>query len=65
MRSKDEWAKELDDLFFLRMNQVIDETRHAWWATTLEEMVKAQILFDSLKQEFIAISNEAEYVLER
>lgn len=65
MKRKDEWAKELDDLFYLRMNQVINETGHAWWATTTKEMVKAQIFFNSLKQEFIAINNEVEYVLER
>ena len=48
LKSKDEWAKELDDLFFLRMNKIINETGHAWWATTIEEMVKAQIFFDIL-----------------
>ena len=46
---KDEWVKEVDDLFCLRMNEVINEKGHAWLATTTEEMVKAQIFFDTLK----------------
>lgn len=49
LKSKKEWAKKLDDLFCLRMNQVINETGHSQWATTIEEMVKAKIFFDSLK----------------
>ena len=31
LKNKDEWAKELDDLFYLRMNKVINEKGHAWW----------------------------------
>ena len=34
LKNKDEWAKELDDLFCLRMNKIINEIGHAWWATT-------------------------------
>lgn len=63
--SKDEWTKELNDLFCLRMNEVINENGHAWWAATTEEIVKAQIFFDSLKKDFISIDNKSEYVLKR
>ena len=49
LRSKDEWAKELNDLFCLRINKVVNERGHAWRAATTEEMVKAQIFFDTLK----------------
>ena len=65
LKSKDEWAKEIDDIFCLRMNKIVNETGHAWWVTTIEEMVKGQIFFDSLKQYFVAINNEAEYVQKR
>ena len=65
LKDKDAWAKELDDLFCLRMNKIINEIVHAWWDTTTEEMVKAQIFFDSLKQEFIDIDSEAEYVIKK
>ena len=65
LRRKDEWAKELNDLFCLRINKVVNERGHAWWAATTEEMMKTQIFFDSLKQEFFAINNEAKYVLQR
>ena len=34
LKNKDEWAKELDYLFCLRMNKIINEIGHAWWATT-------------------------------
>ena len=49
LKNKEEWAKELVDLFCLRMNEVINEKGHAWWATTIEELVKVQLFFDSLK----------------
>ena len=65
LKNKDEWAKELDDLFCLRMNKIINEIGTAWWATTTEEMVKAQIFFDSLKQDFVNIDKVAEYVIKK
>lgn len=49
LKSKTEWAKEMDELFCLRMGEVINETWHSWWAATTEEMVKAQLSFDNLK----------------
>ena len=47
------------------MNKIINEIGHAWWATTTEEMVKAQIFFDSLKLFFIDIDKEDEYVIKK
>lgn len=64
-KNKDEWAKELDDLFFLRMNKIINEIEHAWWATTIEEIVKAQLFFDSLKKEFVDIDSKVEFFIKR
>ena len=52
LKRTDKFSKQLDDLFCLRMNKVINEKGHAWWTTSTEEMVKVQILFDSLKQFF-------------
>ena len=49
LKRKDEWAKQLDDLFYLRMNKIMNEKGHAWWATSTEESVKVQLFFDSLK----------------
>ena len=49
LKCKDEWAKGLDDLLYLRMNKIINETRYAWWETSIEELVKVQLFFDSLK----------------
>ena len=65
LTSRDEWAKQLNDLFYLRINKIINEKGHAWWATSTGEMVNVQLFFDSLKQDFVAIYNEAEYVLKR
>ena len=62
MKRKEKWAKELDDLFCLRMNKIINETGHAWWATTIKELVTVQLFFDSLKKDFIDIDKEGEYV---
>ena len=47
------------------MNKIINEIGHAWWATTTEEMVKAHIFFDSLKQEFVDINSKAEFVIKK
>ena len=47
------------------MNKIRNEKGHAWWATSTEELVKVQLLFDSLKRDFVTIDNEAEYVLKR
>ena len=40
LKNKNEWSKELDDLFCTRINKVVNEKGHAWWATTKEELVK-------------------------
>ena len=44
LKRKDEWAKKLDDLFYLRMNKIINEKGHAWWATSTEKLVKCSII---------------------
>ena len=49
LKNKDEWAKELDYMFCLRMNKVINKKVHAWWVTRTKELVKVQLFFDSLK----------------
>ena len=65
LKNKDEWDKELDDLFYLRMNNIINETKHACWVITIEEFVKVQIFFDSLKQDLIDIDKEGKYVINK
>ena len=65
LKNKDEWAKELDDLFFLRMNEVINEKGHAWWATTIEKIEKAHLFFDTLKQDFVSIDKGEEHVIKK
>ena len=47
----------------IRINKVVNEKGHAWWATTTEELVKVELFFDSLKQEFVDFENEADYIL--
>ena len=63
LKNKDEWSKELSDLFDTRVNKVVSEKGHTWWATTTEELVKVQLFFDSLKQEFVGFEKDADYVL--
>ena len=65
LKNKDEWSKELDDLFCIRMNEIVNEKGCAWWANTVEELVKVQIFFDSLKQDFFHFEKEADYVLKK
>lgn len=65
LKSKDEWAKELDELFCLRMDKVINKIGYAWWETTIEELVKVQLLFDSLKQDFVNIDKEVEGLIKK
>ena len=40
VKNKDEWKRELDDIFCERLNKVISETGHLMWAMTNEELVK-------------------------
>ena len=47
------------------MNKVINKKEHAWWATTIEELVKVHLFFDSLKQDFVSIDKEAKYVIKK
>ena len=37
------------------MNSVINEKGNAWWAATAEEVIKVQLFYDSLKEDFIEI----------
>ena len=65
LKNKEEWSKELDDLFCTRINKVINEKGHAWWATMTKEKVKVQLFFDSLKEEFVDFEKEASYILKK
>ena len=65
LKSKDKWAKELDDLFCLRMNKVIIKIGRACWETTIEELVKVKLFFDSLKHDFSNIDKDVEYVIRK
>lgn len=65
LKNKDEWSKELDDLFCIRINKVVNEKGHAWWATTTEELVKVQLFFDSLRQESVGFEKEVDYILKK
>ena len=40
IKEKEEWKRELDEIFCQRMNNVINETGHLLWAMTNEELVK-------------------------
>ena len=40
VKDKEEWKRELDEIFFERMNKIINETGHLLWAMTNEELVK-------------------------
>ena len=63
LKNKDEWGKELNDLFGTRINKVVGEKGHELWATTAEELVKVQLFFDSLRQEFVSFEEEANFIL--
>ena len=47
------------------MNRVINEKGHAWLENKTEEVVKVQIFYDSLREEFIEIDKLGEYVLKK
>ena len=47
------------------MNEILNEKGHAWWVTTIEELVKVQLFFDSLKQDFVNIDKQSEYVIKK
>lgn len=34
LKDKEEWAKELDDLLYIRVNKVINEKDHIWFTKT-------------------------------
>ena len=63
--NKEEWAQELDDLLCLRMNRVINEKGNAWWANTTKEVLKVQIFYDSLREDFIEINKLRDYVMKK
>lgn len=65
LKDKEEWAKELDDLLCLRMNRVTNEKGNLWWENTNEEVVKVQIFYDFLREEFIEIDKLEEYVMKK
>lgn len=65
LKNKEEWTQELNDLFCLRMNRVINEKGNAWWETTTEEIVKVQLFFDSLRWDFSEIEKIVEYVIKK
>ena len=40
IKEKEQWKKELDDIFCERMNRVVNEISHLLWAMINEELVK-------------------------
>ena len=40
IKEKEEWKKELDDIFCERLNRIVNETGHLLCAMTNEELVK-------------------------
>ncbi len=65
LKEKEEWAKELDGFLCLRNNRVINEKGHALSEKTIEEVVKVQLLYDYLKEEFVEINKLGEFVLKK
>ena len=47
------------------MNKVINKKGNAWWVATTKEVVKVQLFFDSLRQDFIEIDKLGEYVMKK
>ena len=40
VKEKEEWKRDLDDIFCERMNKIVNKTGHLFWAMTNEELVK-------------------------
>ena len=60
LKDKEEWAKELDEVIYIRLNKVINENGHIWFAKTIEEVVQVQIFFNSFKKDFVEIEKLGE-----
>ena len=65
LKGKEEWAKELDELMCFRLNKLINENGHAWFAKKIEEIVIIQIFFGSFRKEFDEIDKLGEDVLKK
>ena len=51
IKEKEQWKKELDDIFCERMNIVVNETGHLLWAMTNEELVKVHIFYTDVRKD--------------
>ena len=47
------------------MNRIVNEKGHAWQENTIEEVVKMQLFYDSLRTYFIEIDKLGEYVMRK
>ena len=47
------------------MNRVINKNGNTWWSIKIEEIVKVQLFFDSLRQVFVEIKKIGENVMKK
>lgn len=55
LKEKEEWKRELDEIFCERLNKVINETGHLLWAMTNEELVKVQLFYTTIRNDLVNI----------
>ena len=51
IKKKDECKKELDDIFYERLNRIVNETGHLLWAMKNEELVKVKIFYTDVRKD--------------
>ena len=51
IKEKEKWKSELDQIFFERMKNILNESGHWFWAGTNEELVRIRIFYDNVRQE--------------
>ena len=53
IKEKEESKKELDDIFYGRLNKIINEKGYLLWAIKNEEMAKAQIFYNDIRKDLV------------
>lgn len=51
IKEKEKWKSELDEIFFERIKNILNESGHWFWARTNEELVKIRIFYDTVRHE--------------
>lgn len=63
IKDKEEWIKELDEVFCERMNKIVNEIGYFLWATKNEEMVKVQLFYKTVRKDFVDFETIATFLI--